>query len=78
MVEMILILLAVAVVAAIIIICAFKEPVEPRCIYCDKLTIPAPCGAMLCEKCCDRCNDMREKPCRYRKHESMMDGQEWE
>ena len=54
----------IGVIAVIVIICALTEPTGRRCIHCDIPTDPAPCGAMLCERCCARCNAQGVIPCR--------------
>jgi hypothetical protein len=78
MLEIVIILLLVVFV--ILLICALTETTEPRCINCDKLTDPAPCGAMLCKDCCNRCKELKTKPCRHIKKQdgSIMNGQEWD
>jgi len=71
------IFIIIGVIAVIVIICALTEPTGRRCINCDRPTNPAPCGAMLCEWCCARCNTLQTRPCRYmRAKGDVMEGQE--
>lgn len=61
------IFIILGVIIAITIICALTEPTGRRCINCDRPTDPALCGAMLCERCCARCNTLQTRPCRHMK-----------
>jgi len=71
------IFIIIGVIAVIVIICALTKPTDRRCIHCDIPTDPAPCGAMLCERCCARCNTLQTRPCRYmRAKGDVMEGQE--
>ena len=71
------IFIIIGVIAVIVIICALTEPTGRRCINCDRPTNPAPCGAMLCETCCARCNTLQTRLCRHMKaNDDVMEGQE--